>query len=218
MIGKLHGIIDELDEDSAIINVGGVGYVVFASGRTLGAFTLGSAATLTIETHVREDHIHLYGFLNTQERDWFRLLTTVQGVGAKMALALLSVFDTESLARTIGAQDKTALTRVSGIGAKLAERIVTELKSKVAKMGSFSVTSAAPTATAITEPAKGKKAGKASVPSPDTRIMDDALSALVHLGYQRTEAFMAVSTALQKGEGNATIDAVIKLALKELAK
>lgn len=215
MIGKLRGKVDECTEDSAIIDVGGVGYVVFCSGRTLGALQKGAAAELVIETHVREDHIHLYGFSSTIEREWFRLLTSVQGVGAKIALAVLSALDPDTLSRTIGAQDKTGLGRVKGIGPKVAERIVVELKNKVAKMGVL------PMPANIGElpdakPAKGKAK---KTDGGQSRIMEDAVSALVNLGYNRTEAFTAVATALQKAEGDVPqLDALIRTGLKELAR
>src|SRR5688572_4636847 len=134
MIGKLTGRVDDVAEDHAILDVGGVGYLIFASAKTLGQLVSGQAASLRIETHVREDHFHLYGFTSEAERAWFKTLNTVQGVGVKMALAILSVFTPDQLLTAIGAQDKKAFTTVSGVGPKLAERIVTELKSTVAKM------------------------------------------------------------------------------------
>lgn len=222
MIGKLRGRVDESDAESVIIDVGGVGYVVFCSGRTLMNLPgKGEPAELIIETHVREDHIHLYGFANVRERDWFRLLMTVQGVGAKMAQAILGTLDPDTLIRTIGAQDKTGLTRVSGVGPKLAERLVTELKSKVAKMPSGGLTMPANTGTAQAHdvPAKGKgKKGKAAAPAAGN-TMDDAVSALVNLGYNRTDAFTAVARTLQNTDNDVpTLDSVIRLSLKELAR
>ncbi len=131
MIGKLRGLIDTIDDDSVILDVGGVGYLVFCSGRTLAALPpVGETAQLVIETHVREDHIHLYGFPDTVERDWFNLLATVQRVGNKMALAILGAYSPEQLAHSILAKDTAAFSRISGVGAKLAERIVTELKGQ----------------------------------------------------------------------------------------
>src|SRR5205814_1660401 len=132
MIAKLAGILDSAGPDSAVIDVGGVGYLAFCSSRSLGRLPPpGGAARLLIETHVREDHIHLYGFVDTAERDWFRLLTTVQGVGARLALAMLSVLNPDALALAIFAQDKASLARADGVGAKLAARIVNELRDKV---------------------------------------------------------------------------------------
>lgn len=212
MIGKLRGIVDESGEDYVILDVGGVGYVVFCSSRTLMNLPgRGEAAELVIETHVREDHIHLYGFASVYERDWFRLLTSVQGVGVKMGQAILGLLEPDALLRTIGAQDKTGLTRVSGVGPKLAERIITELKSKVAKMGGATI----PSSPAPVAKIKGSKAEA----KQETRIVEDAVSALVNLGYNRTEAFTAITTALQKQEGETPqLDVLIRHGLKELAR
>lgn len=201
MIGKLRGRVDEVTEDAALIDVGGVGYHVYASGRTLGNLTAGQTATLVIETHVREDHIHLYGFSDTAERDWFRLLMTVQRVGAKMAMNILSSIAPEQLAHAIVARDMSALSRIGGVGAKLAERIVSELKDKVAKLP------AAPM-TVISGGRKQKASAAASV-------TEDAISALVNLGYGRSEAYAAALKAGQSGKSK--LDDVIRLSLKELA-
>lgn len=207
MIGKLRGIIDGTSDDSLVIDVNGVGYLVFASAKTLARMPdIGGAASLLIETHVREDHIHLYGFASTEERQWFRILTTVQGVGVKMALAILGTFSPEELIPLIGAQDKKSLTSVSGVGPKLAERIVVELKNTVAKMPFGTVAEFAP-AGGKTKPSK-----KDAAPS----VQDDAVSALSHLGYSRMEAFTAVSRALQQAP-DASLDTVITSALRELA-
>lgn len=205
MIAKLKGLIDSLGDDFAVIDVGGVGYLVFCSGRTLGRLQTGTAAALHVETHVREDHIHLYGFLEPGERDWFNLLTTVQGVGAKVALAILSVAAPEQLLQTIAAQDKVMLTRASGVGPKLALRILTELKDKAGKMslGGFA-----------------PSAGAAAISTPVAAggLMEDAISALVNLGYKRLEAFEAVGiVAKELGEG-ADSSTLIRHALKRLGK
>ena len=201
MIGRLRGKVDSIAEDHLILDVNGVGYLVFASSRILTQLAdIKGEVTLAIETHVREDHIHLYGFLTEAERAWFRLLTTVQGVGAKMGLSLLSAFSSEELTNMIAAQDVTALTRAHGVGKKLAERIVTELKSKV---GALEIKTATFTPTA----AKGGKKANS--------LNEDAVSALIHLGYSRTEAFQAVARAAQGGADS--IDAIIKESLKELA-
>ncbi|HSR55563.1 MAG TPA: Holliday junction branch migration protein RuvA, partial [Alphaproteobacteria bacterium] len=131
MIASLKGLIESVGEDFAVIETGGVGYLVFCSARTLSALPpAGEAAALKIETHVREDHIHLYGFATAAERDWFRLLITVQGVGARVALAILSVLPPSDLGLALAAGDKAALGRAAGVGPKLAQRIVTELKDK----------------------------------------------------------------------------------------
>src|SRR5499427_6189036 len=132
MIAKLAGLVDQVASDSAVIDVGGVGYLAFCSTRTIGNLPpAGAPVTLLIETHVREDHIHLYGFVDAVERDWFRRLTTVQGVGARLALAILSAVAPEDLALALLAQDKAALTRAEGVGPKLAARIVNELRDKI---------------------------------------------------------------------------------------
>jgi Holliday junction DNA helicase RuvA len=204
MIGKLRGRIDELAEDHALIDVGGVGYVAFCSGRTLSALAGHEFAELLIITHVREDHIHLYGFADAFERDWFNLLTTVQGVGAKMALGLLGTFAPEQIAQAIAAKDTKLLTRASGVGPKLAERLCTELKDKVAKIPASGITVAA--------------RGPSQPPMPNAQsLSEDAVSALVHLGYGRSDAFGAVARAAQKLGDAAKIDALIKEGLKELA-
>ncbi|MEM7172536.1 MAG: Holliday junction branch migration protein RuvA [Pseudomonadota bacterium] len=200
MIGKLTGVLDSSGEDWAMIDVAGVGYVVFASGRTLSSLPpSGGPVSLLIETHVREDHIHLYGFADAGERDWYRLLCTVQGVGSKMALSILSSLPPAELAQTIAAQDKTALTRANGVGPKLAGRILSELKDKTGVIA-FPVQAA--------RPAGGAATGGLS---------EDAISALVNLGYRRAEAFGAVSrAAVDMGDG-ASLDGLIRAGLKELA-
>lgn len=214
MIGKLKGIIDSIADDHLILDVGGVGYHVFASQRVLASCEVGAALALIIETHVREDHIHLYGFASSQERDAFRLLTTVQGVGVRMGLALLGQFSVPQLQTIIAAQDKQALTSVSGIGAKLAERIVVELKNKVGLLPAAGTT-LAPIALPSAAPTKGKAKAKAIAQAPAENHNDDAVSALVHLGYGRAEAFAAVARAQHNGESS--LDGLIKAALRELA-
>ena len=199
MIGKLTGIVDSTGDDWAILDVGGVGYLVFCSGRSLGLLPApGGAAMLWIETHVREDHIHLFGFAETAERDWFRLLNSVQGVGAKMALAILSVLPPAELVRAIAAQDKASLSRANGVGPKLAGRIASELKDKAGAM-------AFGPATAV----NGAKAGG--------EVSEDAVSALVNLGYRRAEAFAAVAKASGDLGAKASVESLIKAGLKDLA-
>ena len=200
MIGKLTGTIDSTGEDWAIIDVGGVGYLVFCSRRSLGLLpTVGGSASLLIETHVREDHIHLFGFAEPAERDWYRLLIGVQGVGAKMALAILSVLSPADLVQAIAAQDKASLSRASGVGPKLAGRIASELKDKA---GGIAL---GPVALANGAPAPGG-------------VSEDAVSALVNLGYRRAEAFTAVAKAMGELGGEASVEALIKAGLKELAQ
>jgi len=202
MIGKLTGVLESGGEDWALVDVQGVGYVVFCSARTLErAGRPGDGVSLLVETHVREDHIHLYGFADPAERDWFRLLSTVQGVGAKMALAVLSTLSPADLIRAIAAQDKAVLTRANGVGPKLAARIVVELKDKAG-------TAALGPAAAI-----GASAGTAGLEAP----AEDALSALVNLGYGRSEALGAVVEASRKLGTKAPLATLIKEGLKELS-
>jgi Holliday junction DNA helicase RuvA len=199
MIAKLTGVIDSKGPDSAIVDVSGVGYQVFCSARSLNRLPpSGGAISLFIETHVREDHIHLYGFIDAAEREWFRLLTTVQGVGAKLGLAILSALSSADLTQAVAAQDRASLTRASGVGPKLAARIVAELKDKVGGVALGPVAAVA----AATE-ASGPVA--------------DAVSALVNLGYRRTEALGAVAQAAKRLGANAALDALIKAGLKELS-
>lgn len=205
MIGKLTGLCDSQGDDWAIVDVGGVGYLVFASARSLGRLPgRGEVASLLIETHVREDHIHLYGFVDAAERDWFRRLLSVQGVGARMALAILSALGPEELLHAIVAEDKKVLTRANGVGPKLAGRIVSELKDKV---GGIAL---APLAASAQGPAV---AGERKLPPS----AEDAISALVNLGYGRSDAFGAVIRASQVLGTEAPLDALIRSGLKELS-
>lgn len=203
MIAKLAGLVDGVAEESCVIDVGGVGYLVFCSARTLRALPRpGEATKLLIETHVREDHIHLYGFATEAEKRWFGLLQTVQGVGAKLALGILSGLGPDELTQAIGSGDKARLTAAPGVGPKLATRLATELKDKVGQI--FSSPAAAPAA-----------AGGAAAPGG---AAEDAVSALVNLGYRRAEAFSVVlRVARELGEG-ATVQKLITAGLKELAK
>jgi Holliday junction DNA helicase RuvA len=204
MIAKLTGRLDQVSQDSAIIDVSGVGYLVFGSNRTLGELPEpGDAVSLVIETHVREDHIHLYGFADESERNWFRALISVQGVGAKVALAILSVADSNLLGQAIAAQDPAPFTQASGVGPKLAKRIIIELKDR------------APTLM-LGPSAPGSMAGGFD----DTvgAATRDAVSALVNLGYQRTDAFTAISTAAQGLSDGAAVEELIKGGLTELGR
>ncbi|PPR23051.1 MAG: Holliday junction ATP-dependent DNA helicase RuvA [Alphaproteobacteria bacterium MarineAlpha10_Bin1] len=198
MIAKLSGRLDSSGDGWAVIDVGGVGYLVFCAGRTLAAMPGdGGAVSLEIETVVREDQFNLYGFLDGREREWFRLLRTVQSVGAKMALAILGLLSPDELALAIAARDKATLTRVSGVGPKLAERMLTELKDK-APVGDMSVSIV------------GAGAGGSSSAS-------DAVSALVNLGYRQSEAFGVVSDAARRLGDEATVGDLIQAGLKELS-
>jgi len=204
MIGKLSGRIDSVSGAQLIVDVGGVGYVVTCSSRTLRRIgAVGEAASLRIETHVREDAINLYGFADTEEQDWFRLLTTVQGVGARVALSILSAVSPEQLVHAIGAQDKTVLTQADGVGPKLALRMVTELKDKVPAFMASPLRLAA------------SNNGASSVLPPS--LEGDALSALVNLGYRRAEAFAAVA-AVSKRDPAASLDGLIRASLLELSR
>lgn len=204
MIGKLRGRVDEIFEDAVLLDVGGVGYHVYASARTLAALPpAGQAATLIIETHVREDHIHLYGFSDAAERDWFRLLMTVQRVGARMAMTILGAYAPDQIAHAIMAKDNAAFSRISGVGPKLAERIVTELKDKAVKLPASNIVPIA--------------SGKRSKSSPAGNVTEDAISALVNLGYSRSEAYGAALKAAQNAGKKPNLDDIIKLSLKELA-
>jgi len=203
MIAKLTGRLDSLAEGSAVVDVGGVGYLVLCSGRTLASLGApGEAVSLVIETHVREDHINLYGFGEGAERDWFRALMSVQGVGAKVALTILSVTETAMLAGAIAAQDHVPLTQASGVGPKLAKRIVLELKEKAPVL-------------ALGTPLASMAGNSQLDDSGPTR---DAVSALVNLGYQRTDAFTAVSAAATNLADNAAVEDLIKGGLVELGR
>ena len=205
MIGKLRGIVEELGDDSLILDVNGVGYHVFVSSRLLAALSVGETANLTIEMNVREDHIHLYGFPDKIERDWFRLLATVQGVGNKTGLAILAAYSPTKLVQAIMAKDIAAFKAISGIGPKLAERIVTELKDKVLKM---------PTSEFV---AQGVDSANKK-PVAKMGASDDAISALVNLGYSRSDAYSAVAKATQNSDENLSLDALIRLGLKGLGR
>jgi holliday junction DNA helicase RuvA len=202
VIAKLAGIVDAVGEDGAVIDVGGVGYLAFCSARTIARLPPpGAPARLLIETHVREDHIHLYGFIDAAERDWFRLLTTVQGVGVRLALSILSAVPPEELSLAIFAQDRAVLVRADGVGHRLAARIVNELKDKVGGL--------------VPPPSL-------SMPSVSPAIADsgpaaDAVSALVNLEWGRAEAFAAVATAMNRLGSGAGVDALIRAALQERA-
>jgi Holliday junction DNA helicase RuvA len=204
MIGKLRGIVDSYAGDAIVLDVGGVGYLVQCSARTLQALPRpGEAASLAIETHVREDAIRLYGFLSDDERDWFRLLQNVQGVGAKVALAILSMGPVSEIASAIALQDKAAIARAPGVGPRLAARIAAELKDKMPALGAVDPTVAR---LAGEEPARG---------TPPA--VHDAISALTNLGYGRPQAAAAIATAMKALGEDAAAPALIRRGLKELA-
>jgi Holliday junction DNA helicase RuvA len=196
MIAHLKGRLDSLGIDHAVIDVGGVGYLVGASSKTLAAIgPVGEAAMLHTEMLVAEDFIRLVGFATANERDWFRMLTGVQGVGARVALAILSALDPSDLSRAIAAQDKAMVARANGVGPKLAERIVRELKDKV---GGIAIGGATPIA------ANGASA--------------DAISAMLNLGFRPAEASAAVASAEEELGVGATLDALVRLALRKAAR
>jgi Holliday junction DNA helicase RuvA len=198
MIAHLKGRLESTGIDYAVIDVGGVGYLIGASARTLAAIgPVGEAAMLHTEMLVSEDSIRLVGFARAEERDWFRLLTGVQGVGSRVALAILSALDTAEIARAVSAQDKAMVARANGVGPKLAERIVRELKDKVGTVA------LGPAAAAQVMPV-----GAAA----------DAVSALLNLGFRPAEAASAVGVAEEDLGTGATLDALVRLALRKAAK
>lgn len=194
MIGKLTGKIDEIEEDSVILDVGGVGYHIFVSADTIASASknLGSVMSLYIETHVREDHFHLYGFTNREEKSTFNMLQTVSGIGARMALSILSQSSPERIQGAIDAKDKSIFTRISGIGPKLADRMLIELKGK-RFADSIEILEGAP--------------------NVNNEALEDASGALVNLGIGKSEAAILVKNIMQKNP-NAAIDEIIKIALQ----
>lgn len=205
MIARLKGIVDEIGDDWVVIDVNGVGYLVFASSRMLGRLAVGEAAAIYIETHVREDHIHLYGFADAIDRDWFKLLTTVQGVGAKVGLAIQSVLSGEDVSRAIMSGDKAAITQAPGVGPKLAQRIISELKDKVGTL-------------ALAPALKAEVGAKgATVGGAVSSDVSDAVSALVNLGYSPSQALGAVSDAQGELGDEADVAQLIRGGLSKLA-
>lgn len=204
MIGKLKGVVDEIGDDHLILDVHGVGYLVFAPARVLqGLPGRGEAAVLHIETLVREDLIRLYGFSSATEKAWFQLLMTVQGVGAKVALAALGVMRASELANAVALGDTAQIARAPGIGKRVAERIVTELKSKAPAFASVDAGTIA-----------ASQQASAAVPT----AVGDAVSALVNLGYQQAQASAAVAAAVKSAGEGAEAATLIRLGLKELAR
>lgn len=212
MIAKLSGIIDNILESALIVDVSGVGYLVHASPRTLARIgDKGDPVSLLIDTNVREDAITLYGFADAGEQTWFRLLTTVQGVGAKAALAILAVTPPDQLGFAIASGDKAALTRADGVGPKLATRILTELKDKAGTLSPSTHPESGGEGVRVVDSRRG------ALQSEDEITLNDAVSALVNLGYGRTDAYAAVVHATKKSNDNSTLNDIIKVALKELA-
>ena len=207
MIAKLTGIVDSVYEESAIIDVSGVGYLVFASSRTLSKLKNGEKTSLFIETVVREDSVSLFGFTDALEKEWFLTLTKVQGVGSKVALSILSVLTPLQLAAAVSAQDKSLFLRASGVGPKLAARLITELKGKIVT----------PQSADICFSEKSAADNNNSSTAKQDNTLEDAISALVNLGYQRLEAYQAVSKACASNQ-KATLPELIRLSLKEFTK
>lgn len=204
MIAKLTGILDSVGDDWVIVDVNGVGYICHASSRTLSSMPArGEAAQLHVETVVREDAITLYGFAEVAERNMFRLLTSVQGVGAKVGLAILSTLAPNELQNAIAAQDKTAVARAKGVGPKVAQRIVHELKDKVTGL--------------VFQPKGVQMAMGAAAPKAANVAIEDAISALVNLGYKPVEAHGAVAKAAGQLGEDADVGALVPAALKELS-
>ena len=200
MIGKLTGRLDAVSDNGAIIDVGGVGYSVFTSSRTMSQLgSIGEVVTVLVETHVREDHIHLYAFYSDDEKRWFQTLQTVQGVGSKAALAILSALTSEDIMNSLLSEDKTMFVRADGVGQKLATRIVSELKDKVDGFFAGNVNNIETTI------------------SKDNSLIADAISAMVNLGFSRFEAQKAVSKASNYKANIETLDKLIAATLKELA-
>ena len=219
MIAKLKGVVDTIGEDYLVLDVNGVGYLVFASAKTLGKLVLNQQAVLMIETVVREDSISLYGFADALEKEWFNTLTKVQGVGAKVCLAIMSVLSPIQLAQAISAQDKNSFARANGVGPKLAARIVTELKDKIVSVPVAEVAkdiNMAINSGVVTDEVLNYEDNLISRDDDPTK-MEDAISALMNLGYQRLEAYKTVNQVLSQNP-NAEMRDIIRLALREFAK
>ena len=220
MIAKLRGMVDTIGEDYFIIDVNGVGYLVYASAKTLARLHVGEATSVLTETVVREDSITLFGFASALEKEWFITLTKVQGVGAKVCLSILSALTPLQLAQAISAQDKASFTRANGVGPKLAARIVTELKDKIVTIPVAATTSAADIEKELNMDADQEvNAYEDSLVAMESNSAnsEDAISALVNLGYQRMEAYRAVNK-VQSENPNADVSELIRLSLKEFAK
>ena len=206
MIGRLKGIVDELGDGWAVVDVNGVGYRVFCSSRTLESFFAGEFAVIEVETHVREDHIHLYGFGDSTEKEWFKLLTMVQGVGAKVGLAILGVLGPEELINAISTSDSATISRAPGVGKKLATRIASELKDKIGAVALGAALNSISSNDVIAASDRGSSG-----------VIAEATSALVNLGYGPSEALSVVARAAEELGDNVTIEGLIRNGLKVLA-
>lgn len=208
MIAKLRGVADSVFDDSCIIDVNGVGYLVFASSKTLVKLVRGLEITLLIETVVREDSITLYGFYDAWEKEWFTTLTKVQGVGAKVCLNILSALSPSQLAQAVAAQDKNSFLRANGVGPKLAARLVTELKDKIVMIPGSNVS---------LSDVGGEETVLDSEPvAVDDSVVEDVISALVNLGYQRLEAYKTATKVYARYQDK-PVSELIRLSLKEFA-
>jgi len=206
MIGSLSGVVAAVGEDTALIEVGGVGYVVQSGGRTLARLQVGAPARLFIETHVREDAIKLFGFASEEERAWFAHLQTIPGVGAKVALGILDAMPPETLADAIAIQDKAAFARANGVGPKLAARLATELTGKGGPKGFIGLGAPAP------------RAGNSAAATAASGARAEAVSALVNLGIDQSSAARAVASAAKQFEADAPAPELIRAALKEVSR
>ena len=216
MIGKLNGLVDGVGADEVILNVGGVGYLVTCGARTLTRLPApGEAAALHIETHVREDQFRLFGFLAEEERAWFVRLQQIPGVGAKVALAILDVLTPGDLMAAVSSEDKASVTRASGVGPRLAARVVGELKGKPAPATRFGGTAAL-----ASSGASSVSSTDAPAPVDDGQLKRraDAVSALANLGIPEPDAIAAVSAAWGGFDGEPGLDELVKAALKETGR
>ncbi|MFV0626315.1 MAG: Holliday junction branch migration protein RuvA [Alphaproteobacteria bacterium] len=209
MIAKLRGLVDTVGEDYCIIDVNGVGYLVFASNRTLSKLIRGTESNLYIETIVREDSISLYGFADQLEKQWFITLTKVQGVGSKVGLNILSVLSGSQLAQAIAAGDKASFSRANGVGPKLAARLVTELKDKMVTVPMADVS--------LTDISSSDEEVTVAPVVVENSKVEDAISALVNLGYQRIEAYRAINEIMAENSETSMQD-LIRLSLKKFMK
>ncbi len=208
MIAKLRGIVDSVYEDSCIVDVNGVGYLVSASSRTLSKLVRGADCALLIETVVREDSISLYGFFDAFEKEWFNTLTKVQGVGAKVCLSILSALSPSQIAQAVAAQDKASFSRASGVGPKLAARLVTELKDKIVTVPTGDVS--------LADLSNDEPLNQPLATPKEDNVLEDVISALVNLGYQRLEAYKAASKIYASNKDK-SVSELIRSALKEFA-
>ena len=208
MIGKLKGIVDAIGESHCVLDVNGVGYEVQASSRTLRNLKLGEPATLTIDTHVREDAIRLYGFSSEVERSWFRTLQGVQGVGTKAALSLLGTLPPQELANAIALGDWASVERAPGIGKKLAQRIALDLKDKAPALS----------VAGLNVPSAKAPGGGTAASDPASQAAAEAISALTNLGYQPAQAAQAVAAAAKELGPETDTAKLIRRGLRELAR